>query len=957
MRTLHLVSHTHWDREWYLTFQQFRLKLVQMLDSLLDLLESDPDFKHFMLDGQTIVLDDYLEIRPERESQIRRLVGEGRLQIGPWHVLPDEFLVSPEAIIRNLLEGGRRARDFGETMPVGYLPDPFGHIGQMPQILRGFGFEAACLQRGVGDEPSEFWWQAPDGSRVFVAYLRNGYANAVGLPASLPQTFANEIRRRRDDLLPYSPGGEHILLMQGNDHWSADNEMGSAIAYAKKNPGLIDGDLLVHSTLPAYISAVRAASAPLITLSGELRSSRRHNLLPGVLSARIWIKQRNQHCQTLLEKWAEPFSAFADLVNPSHPSMERLDNPAPIIRKAWRYLMECHPHDSICGCSIDQVPDEMRPRFDQVEQIGEEITHQNLASLAASIHTAPPLTLAEASAFSALVVFNPHCRSSTDQVRVEIELPHGQGGFEILDEDGHIIPHQVIESQVLDLLNLDLDRKAFKNLYRQMQVGRVNGLLTTGLSIHRQGKRAFVHAVMSQSSLPEPESWVRQQSEVEALLDDPILEKYHLKAQSAELVKLAFLARSVPGTGYRSFWIHQHSAVAPLTEHTPTSQAPSPAYIMENEYLIVEASPADGTLSVTDKTTGRTLHGLNRFVDGGDRGDEYNYSPPPTEHLVQEGDIRYINLSRGPVWQAIEISLLLRVPRALSQDRQSRSKDLVDLPIITRTILTNGVPRLDFHTRVDNRALDHRLRVHFPLPFRPQNALNDGHFELVERSMNLPHFDETWPEQPRPEVPQRVFTAAAGQGQQFLLANQGLPEIQVTQFPDGGEIALTLLRCVGWLSRDDFPERAGPAGPILPAPGAQLPGLHTFDYSVILSKSGDQEAYYHAHAFNTSMRGVQTGLHEGTLPALVSFLEVEPPEFMISAIKMAEDGTGLLVRGYNNSSGMIHAYLRPWLSFSHVSKTNLAEEGGDKLEPGLEGGFHLPVNPHEIVTLKFCTPA
>jgi mannosylglycerate hydrolase len=165
MRTLHLVSHTHWDREWYLTFQQFRLKLVQILDSLLDLLESDPDYKHFMLDGQTIVLEDYLEMRPERVSQIRQHVKSGRLLIGPWYVLPDEFLVSPEAILRNLLEGRRTARDYGGGMPVGYIPDPFGHIGQMPQILCGFGLDSACLQRGLADEPLECWWQAPDGSR------------------------------------------------------------------------------------------------------------------------------------------------------------------------------------------------------------------------------------------------------------------------------------------------------------------------------------------------------------------------------------------------------------------------------------------------------------------------------------------------------------------------------------------------------------------------------------------------------------------------------------------------------------------------------------------------------------------------------------------------------------------------------------------------------------------------
>jgi mannosylglycerate hydrolase len=951
MRNLHLVSHTHWDREWYLTFQQFRLKLVKMLDNLLELLENDSDFKHFMLDGQTIVLDDYLEMRPEQEYQARKLIEEGRLLIGPWYVLPDEFLVSPEAIIRNLLEGQHRARDLGGTMQVGYIPDPFGHIGQMPQILLGFGLESACLQRGLGDEPTELWWQAPDGSRVFTIYLRDGYANAVGLPSSLYQMFASEIRRRRDNLVIHSINDQQILLMHGNDHWTADWDISKAIDYTNKHNEQIDGDLLMHSTLPAYISAVKGAYGELTTRYGELRSCRRHNLLPGVLSTRIWIKQRNHDCQALLEKWAEPFTTFASLACPSSSKDEYLNNPAPIIRKAWRYLMECHPHDSICGCSIDQVHDEMPARFDQVQQIGEEITHQSLEGLALSIDTSPPPGLEGTGIFTSVVVFNPHSRTSTDQVQVEFELPYEQGGFEIIDEGGHVYHHQLIDTQVQDLLHLSLEPQAFKNLYRQMQVGRVNGLLTTNLSVRREGKSAIVNAVMSESYPSEPEIWQRQQLEIEAMLDDPSLEIFYLTARSPELVKIVFLARDVPGSGYRSFWIRNSSAI-PVTEELSSTHAPCS---MENEYFHVQALPLDGSLKITHQGTGQVFPGLNRFVDGGDRGDEYNYSPPPNDRLVQKGRLISINLTRGPVCQVIEIRLILRVPCCLTQDRQARSEELVDLPIVTRASLTEGVPRLDFQTQVDNRALDHRLRVHFSLPFRPEAALYDGHFEIVKRSLDLPPFDNTWPEQPRPEMPQRAFTTPMGPGLQLLLANRGLPEIQVVQYPDGGDLALTLLRCVGWLSRDDFPERSGPAGPILPTPKAQMQGLHTFDYSLILSENGDLKSFQQAYTFNIPMRAAQTGLHSGTLKDRASFLELEPPEFVISAIKMSEDGKGMVIRGYNISSETIHIHLKPWHNFMSVFKTNLAEDGGEKLDGDSSGCVRLKVNPHEIVTLKFCT--
>ena len=194
-KTCIVVSHTHWDREWYETFQQFRLRLVRLMDKLLHILDTDPAYRYFMLDGQTIVLDDYLQIRPEREADLRRHVQDGRLLIGPWHVLPDEFLVSGEAIVRNLLLGERTARRFGAKMTVGYTPDPFGHISQLPQILRGFGMDSTAMRRGLDDQPTELLWQSPDGSTVLLCYLRDGYDNAARLPVQDAGCVCAEVRR------------------------------------------------------------------------------------------------------------------------------------------------------------------------------------------------------------------------------------------------------------------------------------------------------------------------------------------------------------------------------------------------------------------------------------------------------------------------------------------------------------------------------------------------------------------------------------------------------------------------------------------------------------------------------------------------------------------------------------------------------------------------------------------
>ena len=216
-RTAYIVSHTHWDREWYETYQQFRLRLVRLMDKLLHILDTDPSYLYFMLDGQTIVLEDYLEIRPEREADLRRHIRSGRLLIGPWHVLPDEFLVSGEAIVRNLLLGKRTCAQFGGRMPVGYIPDPFGHISQIPQILRGFGMASAALRRGLDEHPTELNWQSPDGSTVLLCYLRDGYDNAARLPVHSGEAFVREVRRLTDRLAPFSPT-TNVLLMNGVDH-------------------------------------------------------------------------------------------------------------------------------------------------------------------------------------------------------------------------------------------------------------------------------------------------------------------------------------------------------------------------------------------------------------------------------------------------------------------------------------------------------------------------------------------------------------------------------------------------------------------------------------------------------------------------------------------------------------------------------------------------------------------
>jgi alpha-mannosidase len=232
--------------------------------------------------------------------------------------------------------------------------------------------------------------------------------------------------------------------------------------------------------------------------------------------------------------------------------------------------------------------------------------------------------------------------------------------------------------------------------------------------------------------------------------------------------------------------------------------------------------------------------------------------------------------------------------------------------------------------------------------------MTDGAFEVVERPVGVPAYDESWIEQPRPEVPQRAFTDVSDGRHGLMIANRGLPEVQILKNSAGNaEIALTLLRCVGWLSRDDFSTRKGHAGPATETPGAQLPGKWTFNYA-ILPHAGDwQAAAGLAYAFESPLRAAATGIHNGNLPAGSSFVTVEPLAFVVSAVRESQDGRGWVLRGYNLTGENIQVTLKPWRKFARTALVNLAEDIQAGLSPDEDGTLHFKARGHQIVTLRF----
>jgi hypothetical protein len=344
---VHVVPHTHWDREWYLPFAVYRRRLVALLDSLLLALPREPGLR-FHLDGQMAVVDDYLELRPDRLPALRAAATAGRVSLGPWYTLPDEHLVSGESLLRNLELGLERARELGEPMAVGYLPDQFGHTAQMPQLLRLRGIDTAVVWRGVPAEMvgGVFNWEALDGSSVRTVHLQRGYGHGRDLPlepAALRERLANETSATAGGP-PTSDQGPW-LVMAGDDHQPVPAGLDRALGIAElEHPAAI-------SSLADFLAAAPAAQG---RLRGELHSAATSFVLKGTLSARFPLKLEHAALERVVERHLEPIWTLT-----GRPWPERE------FRYIWRQLILNSAHDTICGCSVDQVHQQATARIER----------------------------------------------------------------------------------------------------------------------------------------------------------------------------------------------------------------------------------------------------------------------------------------------------------------------------------------------------------------------------------------------------------------------------------------------------------------------------------------------------------------------------------------------------------------------------------------------------------------
>jgi mannosylglycerate hydrolase len=864
-----VVPHTHWDREWYAPFQTFRIRLVAMLDQLLDLLERDESYERFLLDGQTVVIDDYLEVRPEAEERLAKLAAAGRLQLGPWMVLMDEFMVSGETILRDLQLGLRRAAEIGTPMDVGYLPDMFGHVAQMPQLFRLAGFEHSVVWRGVPSaiDRTAFWWVAPDGSRVRAEYLYGSYSNGRDLPRD-PAGLVERARGYEAELGPARLAGGGMLLMNGSDHLLPQPWLGAVVAGAN---AMQDEYRFAITSLPEHL-AEQPSPPDLPMWQGELRSGARANVLMGVASNRVDVHRLCAAAERALERRAEPLSA---LFLPAHRY------PDALLAEGWRQLVLNSAHDSSCACSADEVVDAVQVRYQEARQIGDGLTRDALHQLATRIDAAPGSTL----------VVNPTRVSRGGLVRAIVP---GEGSLHFVAPDGTRCATQVLRDVGGEGFTAIVVGQKVRWVLEMMRGPEFAGIRIARVSRRELGANDWEYTFHAVRGSDDPIELEHVREELLALGDAGATIRFRQELAPAR--EVVFAADPVPGFGWRTYRAVDGQGPQVGIGASDTS--------LWNEHLRVDVSPNDGTFTLTTPD-GLVLPGCNRLVDGGDGGDTYNYSPPTVDRVVdQPSEVRVDLVDAGPVRARIAVRARYELPLAAVGNERScarRTDETAAVEIETTLELRPAERFVRVRVELDHHVRDHRLRAHFPLPASVTGSDAECAFTVVHRGLTA----EGGPnEVGLPTFVSRRFVDCSDGSTGLALLHDGLLEYEVITDDDDGdggtELALTLLRAVGYLSRSELSLRPNPAGPLAPLEGPQVQGRHVVEYAV-LPHRGDwrtAELYDAADELLVPLECVRAGGAPGaSLAPTGQVLTVDGAE--VSAV--LRDEGALAVRVFNAS--------------------------------------------------------
>lgn len=839
-KIVHIISHSHWDREWYLPYEQHHMRLIELIDDLLDLFKTDPEFKSFHLDGQTIPLDDYLAVRPHRRQEILDATQTGKLKIGPFYILQDDFLISSEANTRNMLVGLDESKQWGNPVMLGYFPDTFGNMGQAPQLMKQADIHAVAYGRGVKttgfnnvvvDETyvsnySELMWEGADKTEIFSILFANWYSNGNEIPVEkkAAQEFWNE---KLADVEKYA-STRHLLMMNGVDHQPVQKNVTEAIRLANE---LYPDYEFIHSNFDDYLEAVKSELPDdLGRVKGELTSQETDGwyTLANTSSSRVYLKQKNTEVQNLLELVAEPLATMA---------MET-DYPHETLRYAWKTLMQNHPHDSICGCSVDAVHRQMMTRFENAEEVGIYVRDLALDHLEKRIDTSM--------------------------------FPENSRPFTLFNTLG-IKRHETV-TITLEWNRLDFNREKPDELYKELE----NKVLPPLCVLDEEGNKVQAEIL---------DSWVQ--------FDYDLPKDGFRVPHMSKRIKVR-LSCELPELSWKTLALAEG-------ENAVTQTEPIESNVLENQFLKVIIHEK-GTVDVYDKTNHKSYLDVFYYDDAGDIGNEYIFKQPYGDQAISSRNVhatveeieRSHLIQRVAMTQNLEIpvsadEMLLHEQISVTEMRQRTAKrSLVTaiLPITTEFTLEANSPVLQIDTKFTNEMKDHRLRACFDVGFKTTHHQAESIYEVVTRPNAV---SKSW-ENPSNPQHQQAFCGLYTHGQGVVVGNVGLNEYEIV---DNDTITVTLLRSVGEMGDWGY----------FPTPEAQCLGTHHTTLYLACHNDTDRiETYQTVKAKQVGFQVKQCNHHVGTFAPTHTYLNVKSQQMWMTALKRKEHGKDPILRLYNMES-------------------------------------------------------
>lgn len=903
-KTVHIISHSHLDREWYMPFEAHRMRVVELFDAVLDLFDQDPNFKYFHVDGHTLPLDDYLEIRPEQRGRIQAAIDAGKLRIGPYYILQDAFLISEEANVRNALIGRQELDKWGvKGEQVGYFPDTFGLSGQIPQIVKETGLSYATFGRGVkptgfnntvGESSafqstySEMNWKSPDETQILGILFANWYSNGNEIPTEeeAARIFWDQ---KLADAEKYA-ATDQLLMMNGCDHQPVQRDVSQAIDLANR---LYPDYHFIHSNFEIYYESLpKNQLAQLSTVYGELRSQETEGwyTLANTASSRIYIKQRSHELSLRLEKEIEPLAVIAQEMGYLYPK-DQLDF-------AWKKLLENYPHDSICGCSVDQVHRGMMTRFDQVEGVLDYLQAELLAYLGKFDFGNRP-----EEAKHTFQVWNTDTVAKKCQVKTKIEV----------------------------------ERRLFKEDYPSVAYQKMADIVLPGYQVvDGEGNQypasitdlgpAFAYDLPKDAfRIPYMARYIQVEVELEKLDALTVKQLYLVEKEASEMKQIA-------------------------KQQT-----------LENEWIKVTLDD-QGSLDLYDKKYQRYYRGQCVFEETGDAGNEYIFKEAKGNRIYSYGHLVTAEFSQEGPTQILKTKYEWELPEAGDDLLQEEIKRVIDITnrksgrsekLIKQTLSVSYRlhPNDKFvKVRVEghNDVKDHRIRMVWKVDGQAQTHWVDSHYEVLQRPNVV---SKEWKNPSNPQVLRHgvAIYASDASNQDFgiTVATKGLYEYEVYEDGQFTNLAVTLLRSTGELGdwgHFDTPE-------------AQCIGDFYGDLAFCLWTGQDQgrtsliEARYLfvdpiAYSPVNQSRQVLTERRSWT-PLLDKLFSKDLPEtVIITAIKKAQADEGIIIRLLNLGDPInLEEY---WPKETSFVRVNLLEQVHPEAEK-------LLITNHQVFTLKVHT--